>query len=105
MLDPSTEYPFGAGLVEGDKGPLITLRTASYRYDVSLDTVYRWAADPALHFPELLEIKTRHFVYLVDLAAWEKQRPRAVPKSRAKRKQKMPNGARGKFVPRREAVL
>jgi hypothetical protein len=52
----------------------LTRRAQGERYGVCARTIVRWADDPALGYPEEIDINGRKFRALSKLEAWERQR-------------------------------
>jgi hypothetical protein len=101
MRDNGTRYPFPAGLVEGDKGPLLTLIDVAKRYRKNVDTVRRWMKRP--DFPKPIIFSGRLMFYLLDLVEWERQRVvQSTREVRAAHKERMPDGTRGRYAARKK---
>jgi hypothetical protein len=58
-----------------DGGTLLRSGKVAKRYNVTVRTIDRWQKNPALNFPEYIEINGQRYWYEGRLNEWDRQRP------------------------------
>jgi hypothetical protein len=71
---PARQQGGGKESAFSDADALMPRRKVAARYDVSVRTIVRWEADPAVQFPRPVVINRRKYYYISALIPWERAR-------------------------------